>query len=101
MKWQAIPSPLPGASAYRSSSNCAIIVGHEPLGPGGELRWHLSISHRNRYPTWDEIKEARYRFIPDQVTMAMLLPPEDEYVNVHNNTFHLHEFIGNEVITQL
>lgn len=61
--------------------------------------FHLSISHRTndhppvpgRYPTWDEIKEARYLFAPAEVTMAMLLPPESEFVNVHETTFHLWE----------
>lgn len=60
---------------------------------------HLSISHRTnhnpprpgRNPRWSEIKEARYLFCPPDVTMAMLLPPEDEYINVHETTFHLHE----------
>jgi hypothetical protein len=58
---------------------------------------HLSISHRRsdgtrlpgRYPTWEEIKDARYRFAPLDVTMAMLLPPQDQYVNDHPTTFHL------------
>jgi hypothetical protein len=62
--------------------------------------WHMSISHRRdsksgpvpgRNPRWDEIKEARYRFCPGDVTMAMHLPPLDEYVNVHETTFHLWE----------
>ena len=53
--------------------------------------WHLSISHPNRYPIYDEIKAARYEFIPDEVTMAMLFPPKKEFVNVHPNCFHLWE----------
>jgi hypothetical protein len=64
--------------------------------------WHLSISHRTntrpakpgRYPTWDEIREARERFTPDEVTMAILLPPRAEWVNEHPTTFHLWEVDG-------
>ena len=52
-------------------------------------KWHLSIAHRSRYPTLDEIRDARYKFVPDDVTMAMIYPPKDEYVNLHNNCFHL------------
>lgn len=71
----------------------SVFAGPEPDG------FHLSISHRRsdgtrlpgRYPTWDEITDARYRFCPDHLTMAMLLPPKDEYVNVHATTFHLWE----------
>ena|SRR5579862_2784515 len=68
-----------------------VIVGQEPDG------WHLSISfadhrgQRSRYPRWDEIADARYRHVPDDVTMVMILPPPEEYVAVHDTTFHLHE----------
>lgn len=71
-----------------------VIISRDPPGE----RWHLSISHPQRYPTWDEIKRARYEFIPDAVTMAMMLPPKAEYVNVHQNCFHLHEWRDREVI---
>lgn len=68
-----------------------VIVGREPQGPNGEKRWHLSISHPWRYPTWEEIKLARYQLVPDEVEMAMYLPSQSEYVNLHENCFHLHE----------
>ena len=77
-------------NAY-SMGSCRIFVGQEPLGPAGELSWHLSISHPSRYPDWDEIKAARYALVPDKVTMAMLLPPKEKYVNVHPRCFHLWE----------
>jgi len=57
----------------------------------GSVRWHMSISTKTRYPTWDEIRDARYALMPDDITMAMLLPPKSEYVNLHPNCFHLHE----------
>ena len=53
--------------------------------------WHLSISHPSRYPTWEEIRDARYELLPDACTMGMLLPPKGEYVNLHPNCFHLHQ----------
>lgn len=58
---------------------------------GDERFWHISVSCANRYPTWEEIKEARYALIPAEVLMAQMLPPKAEYVNLHPNTFHLHE----------
>lgn len=68
-----------------------VIVALEP-----EIGWHLSISHASgprltRYPTWDEIADARYRFVPNDVTMAMLLPPREQYVNLMETCFHLHQ----------
>lgn len=70
-------------------------------GPDG---FHLSISHRyharkdaaavpGRYPTWDEILEARDLFCPRDRTFAMLMPPAAQYVNIHPTTFHLWEVV--------
>lgn len=53
--------------------------------------WHLSASCPDRYPTWDEIADARYQLIPNEVMMVMVLPPREDYVNVHQTTLHLHE----------
>ena len=60
--------------------------------------WHMSICHKlvannapGRYPSWDEIYDARYLFCPKDKTMVMMLPPMDEYVNHHETTFHLWE----------
>lgn len=71
----------------------AAIVAEEPAG------WHLSISHRTnhrpprlvRYPTWDEMAHARYELLPGDIDIVMHLPPQSEYVAVHDTTFHLHE----------
>lgn len=71
--------------AYRTGSGCTVLVAREPQG------WHLSIAHEHRYPTWDEIADVRYKLLPDEVYMAIILPPKAEYVNLHDNCFHLHE----------
>lgn len=84
------PSICAGQKWY-SWGNCRVSAGRDGLnGP-----WHLSISCPDRNPTWEEIKQARYDLVPHDVTMAMILPPTDEYVNVHNFCFHLHQ-IPNE-----
>lgn len=73
-----------GTKAY-TMDNCTVMVAREMN------RWHLSIAHRNRYPTWDEIRDARYEFLPKEITVVMVLPPPSQYVNAHPNCFHLHE----------
>jgi hypothetical protein len=91
-----IPCPELGVPhIYRrafAKGGCRMIVTRE-VYRDHSLRWHLSISHSDRYPTWDEIKNARYALMPDEITMAMLLPPKAQYVNLHPNCFHLHEII--------
>jgi hypothetical protein len=73
---------------------CRVLVTMDPVEVRGRTKilWHLSISHPNRYPTWDEIKEARERFLPANLSFAMRFPPASEpYVNMHTNCFHLWE----------
>lgn len=112
--WQCIPTSsmikamLPSAAVYKKDVDdgvLQVIVGPEPVG------FHLSISHTGwseqlvpgtavrkrkltRYPSWDEIISARYEFCPPAMTMAMVLPPKIEYVNLHDTTFHLWEVEG-------
>jgi hypothetical protein len=74
-----------------TKGECRVLIGHEDRNGDGKRLWHLSISCEKRYPTWDEIKDARYTLLPMGLTFAMLLPPMNEYVNVHQNCFHLWE----------
>ncbi len=94
------PTVRPDARCYRTASGCTVIVDREParaaptgiyLPESALLLWHLSIAHRHRYPTWDEIADARYELVPHDVTMALLLPPPDQYVNANEHCFHLWE----------
>lgn len=109
--WRRIAPPdllrmtSPGTRVWQrdvKDGHLSVLVGREPSNDRSQFLWHLSISHRTneatpqpgRYPTWDEIAEARYRFVPDDVTVAMLLPPRSEYVNAHATTFHLWQVAG-------
>ena len=97
MKLAEIVSPVPGCRAYRTSNNLTVICGREPCGPHGEMRWHLSVAHNKRNPTWEEIRDLRYFLVPDGAMMTMFLPPAQEYVNAHPFCFHLYEVEADEV----
>jgi hypothetical protein len=88
---EAVPLPRSCVGYWDDETRCTILVDQEPTGPAGEPRWHLSISHPDQYPEWDWIADARYALVPDETVMVMFLPPRSEYVNVHENCFHLHE----------
>lgn len=68
---------------------CRVLVSQERHGE--KMRWHLSISCADRYPGWEEIKDARYSLLPLGLTFAQILPPPSEYTNIHRNCFHLWE----------
>lgn len=52
---------------------------------------HLSVSHPRRHPTWEEMRDIRYALLPDDKTFGILLPPKEQYVNLHEHCFHMHE----------
>lgn len=88
---QEVKSPTIGR-AFRWRDEFFVMISLDEMNPiSNEAKWHLSISRKDRYPTWDEIKDARYAFLPGIKYMAQILPPENEYVNIHNNCFHLWE----------
>jgi hypothetical protein len=74
----------PGTRAY-TMSGCRILVSQQRAG------WHLSVSRGDRLPSWEDVRDARYALIPDDAVMALLLPPRDEYVNVHEFCLQAYE----------
>jgi hypothetical protein len=74
----------PGSRAYLMG-RCRIIVSQQKAG------WHLSISKPDHLPSWEEVRDARYALVPDEATMALLLPPKGEYVNVHEYCLQMYE----------
>lgn len=82
---------LGSTAFYRAKNGLTVLCGREPAGHRGMLLWHLSVAHPTRYPTWEELKELRYQLCPDEITMGVLFPPKDQWVNLHDNCFHLWE----------
>ena len=71
-------------------------------GDGGKEngRLHLSISHKDRLPTWDEIKEIRERLLPADAFMCIPFPPKKHWVNVHAYCLHLWEHKDQHLVEQ-
>lgn len=99
--------PIPGtfAPGFLEPSFVSVAVPKErkPAGVKGWVAWRMGeclvhrfrdfeglqlvVSHASRYPTWDEIKTARYRLLPLGVAYALILPPPDEYVDDPRNRY--------------
>jgi len=83
---------VPGAERFKRGDLTVIVsTDHFDFFNDGSSQYckHVSISHPDRYPTWDEIKHARDRFMDRNRTVYQVLPPENEYVDHHPNCFHL------------
>lgn len=78
-----IPSPK-GASLTVIASN----------GEGWE---HVSVSLRNRCPTWEEMDFIRSLFFRDDETVMQLHVPRTHHVNVHNFCLHLWRPLNAEI----
>lgn len=60
-------------------------------------KWHLSVA-TNHTLGYYELKEIRYKFMPNMMSVAQIFPPREEFVNVHENCFHLFELRDNDKI---
>jgi hypothetical protein len=60
------------------------------------LGWeHVSVSRRDRCPTWDEMCQIKALFWDDEDDCVIQYhPPRSEYVNNHPNCLHLWRPIG-------
>ena len=74
-----------GNDVYVSNTGCRVLIGTEQ-----ELK-HISISCKERLPSYNEIKKARYELCKEVENMAQIFPKLDEYVNLHEFTLHLWE----------
>lgn len=93
LRWPAGTRPEdeglePSTRAFQLGG-CTIFLSHTVVHG-----WHLSISHPRREPRYDEVAHARYALIPPDVTMAYIIPPESEYVNVHPFCMQIWEVVS-------
>lgn len=85
-------------TASVGDGNLRACVSREPAGKNGKMLWHISVSHRERMPTWDEMKMAAYRLVPADVPLILIFPrrstPKGKYTNVFEYCLHLYEADG-------
>ena len=95
-----------GYDARRFAPNAITVAGvaasagwqHAPSGllvtaSRDASRWgpllHVALSYADHDPTWAEIKAVKQVFFPADTDAAMILPRDDNYVNLHTHCYHL------------
>jgi len=108
-QWTAIRNPMlsiadrpkecvPG-EALLHYSGLQVIESTDTLSDGRRYM-HLSISHPDRYPTWEELIMTKEYFLEDEDEAVQILPRKSQYVNVHERCFHLWHCYDGDVIGQ-
>lgn len=85
----------PWTECYRTSTGLTVILSEDHDGNVPLL--HMSVSHADRLPTYEEMKTLRYELCKKAKYMAMIFPPEEEFKNVHPNCLHLFELRPDEI----
>lgn len=75
--------------AYDEPSGLHVIYTEEVLPPDTRHWLHLSVSRDNRYPSWEDVLTVKEEFIGEEAEAYQILPKLSEYVNIHNNVFHI------------
>jgi hypothetical protein len=78
---------VPGSRVFATANGMRVIASLDDT-PHGRLL-HVSISYASRDPSWEDIKQVRSAFFPDDVDTMMLLPKAADYVNLHEHAFHV------------
>lgn len=68
-------------------------VDENPEGAGWE---HVSVRHRDRIPTWEEMCQVKDLFWQDEECVIQFHPPKSVYYNKHPNVLHLWRRPGHE-----
>lgn len=92
--WTEVPTPavmqiVPGVLVAKTFAKGPVTAIFTTENHGGKIIRHVSVARRDRLPIWDEIKAARAAFFEDRHNVAQFLPPQAEYVNVHQFCLHL------------
>jgi hypothetical protein len=82
---------------YTGDGTCGAFLICSPVD-GGLLRviaandgtWeHVSVSRRDRCPTWAEMEHIKRRFFHDDETAFELHVPPSEHINMHSHCLHM------------
>ena len=73
------------------------IISSGSVGPGNDSGWeHVSVSRKDRCPTWDDMCFVKDLFWGEDETVIQFHPKKIKYVNVHPFCLHLWKRAGAE-----
>lgn len=77
-----------GAEFFTKGKLVVVASDDDEYDNTGEKWRHISVSHKDRLPSWDELRQVRDDFYPADACVIFIFPPVEEYVNFHKTTLH-------------
>jgi hypothetical protein len=96
--WRELPGMAGGFINHQRHLAALFSVEREADGK----RWiHVSVSHRDRVPTWDELRGAKDWLLGKDRWAISIFPVEAEYVNHHPYVLHLWHCLDGAVVPDM
>lgn len=94
--WRPIQAPGVGQYAYQRPG--LVVLVSTDIEQDDRLWLHVSVSRRERLPSWEEINEVKDIFVGKDRKAVMVFPPEDEKVNIHPYCMHLFSCVSEDIL---
>lgn len=95
IEWESVAGGPPGSNVFRHLTRPLIAIRSLDMG-----RWHLSVSHVSRIPTWEELGLARDALLPEAAFLCVPFPPRRYWLNYDRRVLHLWAFNDSELQEQ-
>jgi hypothetical protein len=93
--WNEVPCPVPGARAFRCLNGLMVVISVK-RERDGQLWKHVSLSRQERVPTYRDLTYVKRVFVGPDHKAIMVLPAEEEHVNMHPNCLHLFQCLDRD-----
>lgn len=95
IEWHEVDLPRagpPGSTVFRHLTRPLVAIrSRDDFEGDSEPRWHLSVSHQSRIPTWEELGLARDALLPEDLHFMVPHPPRRYWLNYDHRVLHLIE----------
>ncbi|TXH09059.1 MAG: hypothetical protein E6R04_09270 [Spirochaetes bacterium] len=94
----ALPLPPEVTRAFVFRDGLRVIATVEDHYPDKSTWLHVSFSYPNRLPNWQDLRAVKDLFIGRNRLAIQILPVEQDYINIHQNTLHLYARLDGDTL---
>lgn len=70
-------------------NSMTVLISLDRINPDEFNTLHVSVSRKNKLPTWDDLKKVKHDFIGAEGEAFQCFPKNSEFVNMHSYCMHL------------